>query len=123
MAQHNDIGNAGEALARRHLEEQGYAIVATNWRRGHDEVDIIAYREGLIVFVEVKTRSTTDHGNPEEFVTRAKQRAYIRMADAYVQQHRRTEEVRFDIISVLVGPEGNSIHHIEDAFSAVELRR
>ena len=93
MAEHNDTGMQGEALARRHLEEQGFAIMETNWRRGKYEVDIIAYREGLIVFAEVKTRNSTDYGNPEEFVDRKKQKAYIRLADAYVTKHRREEEV------------------------------
>ena len=118
MAEHNDTGMQGEALARRHLEEQGFAIMETNWRRGQSEVDIIAYREGLIVFAEVKTRNSTDYGNPEEFVDRKKQKAYIRLADAYVTKHRREEEVRFDIISVVMGPEGYRIEHMENAFTA-----
>ena len=94
MAEHNDTGKRGEELARRHLEEQGFAIVETNWRRGKYEVDIIAYKEGLIVFAEVKTRSNLGFGNPEEFVDHEKQRAYVRMANAYVIKHQREEEVR-----------------------------
>ena len=123
MAEHNDTGNMGEALARRHLEEQGFAIVETNWRRGKHEVDIIAYKEGLMVFAEVKTRHSIDHGNPEEFVDRKKQKAYIRLADAYVTKHQREEEVRFDIISVVVGAEGGRIEHLENAFTAAEVMR
>lgn len=123
MAEHNDTGMQGEALARRHLEEQGFAIMETNWRRGKYEVDIIAYKEGLIVFAEVKTRNSTDYGNPEEFVDRKKQKAYIRLADAYVTKHRREEEVRFDIISVVMGPEGYRIEHMENAFTAAEVLR
>ena len=96
MAEHNDTGMQGEALACRHLEEQGFAIMETNWRRGKYEVDIIAYKEGLIVFAEVKTRHRTDYGNPEEFVDHKKQKAYIRLADAYVSRYRREEEVRCD---------------------------
>lgn len=123
MAEHNDTGMQGEALARRHLEEQGFAILETNWRRGKYEVDIIAYKEGLIVFAEVKTRHRTDYGNPEEFVDHKKQKAYIRLADAYVTKHRREEEVRFDIISVVASPDGTHIEHLENAFSAVEVMR
>ena len=123
MAEHNVTGKKGEEAARRHLEEQGFAIMETNWRRGKYEVDIIAYKEGLIVFAEVKTRSNVDYGQPEEFVTRDKQRAYIRMANAYVIKHQREEEVRFDIISVVASAEGHSIEHVENAFSAVELGR
>ena len=121
MAQHNKTGNIGEQLARQYLEDKGFAIVETNWRRGKLEVDIIAYKEGLIVFAEVKTRSRTDYGNPEDFVTIDKQRAYVRLVDKYVIEHNREEEVRFDIISVEV--EGSEYHitHLEDAFSAVGL--
>ena len=108
-------------MACCHLEQQGFAIVATNWRRGKYEVDIIAYKEGLIVFAEVKTRSSTDFGSPEQFVTRAKQRAYIRMANDYVIHHQREEEVRFDIISVVMSADGSStISQIENAFTAYE---
>ena len=81
MATHNDTGKLGETLAQEYLVSQGFAIMATNWHRGKFEIDIIAYREGLIVFAEVKTRSHTDHGNPEEFVDNKKQRAYVRLAD------------------------------------------
>ena len=123
MAEHNNTGKEGELLARRHLEEQGFAIVETNWRRGKHEVDIIAYREGLIVFAEVKTRSNLGFGNPEEFVDHEKQRAYVRMANAYVIKHQREEEVRFDIISVVMTANSYRIEHIEGAFSAVELGR
>lgn len=119
MAQHNDTGKTGELLARRHLEEHGYAILKTNWKLGKYEVDIIAYKEGLIVFVEVKTRSHLDHGNPEDFVDRTKQRAYIRMANKYVIDNRRPEEVRFDIIAVDLSSTGSRITHIKDAFSPV----
>ena len=121
MATHNDTGKLGENLAQEYLVSQGFAIVATNWHRGKFEIDIIAYREGLIVFAEVKTRSHTDHGNPEEFVDNKKQRAYVRLADAYVTAHQRHEEVRFDIISVIISPDGHQIEHLENAFSPVEL--
>lgn len=122
MAEHNDTGRTGETLAQQHLVEQGFAILKTNWRKGKYEVDIIAYKEGLIVFAEVKTRSNTDYGDPEDFVTIDKQRAYIRMANAYVIEHQRQEEVRFDIISVKMTGTDYRLEHYENAFSAVEIR-
>ena len=84
-------------------------------------MDIIAYKEGLIVFAEVKTRSRMDYGEPEEFVMLDKQRAYVRMADKYVIDHHRDEEVRFDIIAVEIQGTDYHITHLEDAFSAVGL--
>ena len=116
-----EIGNIGEAMAQRYLIEQGYAILHTNWRKGRHEADIIAYKEGLIVFVEVKTRSSLEYGNPEDFVNRDKQRIYVRLANAYVLEHRRTEEVRFDIIAIENSEDSVRIRHIPGAFSAVGL--
>ena len=121
MAQHNKTGAIGEELAREYLVKQGFAILETNYRKGRYEVDIIAYKEGLIVFAEVKTRTNMDYGDPEDFVDRRKQRAYIHMANNYVIEHNREEEVRFDIIAVAIGATGHHINHIEDAFSAIGL--
>lgn len=116
----NDSGHEGEALACDYLREQGYAILETNWRMGRNEVDIIAYMEGLIVFVEVKTRKDAIFKSPEEFVDRKKQRTYIRMADAYVVHNRKEEEVRFDIITVIMPPnQPPQLHHLVNAFTTV----
>jgi len=119
MAKNNDRGSEGEAAARRYLEEHEYLILETNWRVGHLEADIIAYKDNRIVFVEVKTRSSEEFGNPESFVDRKKQLAYIRLANAYILQKNRSEEARFDIISVLVDKEGYKVKHLVDAFSTV----
>lgn len=115
------LGKTGESIARKYLTEHGYAIIDTNWRRGRHEADIVAYREGMLVFVEVKTRNSTAYGEPEEFVTLAKQRGYIRLANAYVMEHNREEEVRFDVIAIVMNSTGYRLQHFENAFSAVSL--
>lgn len=122
MALHNEIGKLGETLALEHLKQNGYAILETNWRLGKWEADIIAYQEGIIVMVEVKTRSSQDFGTPEDFVDLEKQRACIRLANAYTKMNWREEEVRFDIISVTFHGEQYELKHFEDAFSASDLR-
>jgi len=121
MAWNNDIGKIGEQLSQKYLREKGYAILETNWRLGRMEADIIAYQEGVIVFVEVKTRSSVLFGEPQEFVDEKKQKSYIRMANAYVQMKHRTEEVRFDIIAIEVSNTGYQLNHIENAFYAMDL--
>ena len=121
MAWNNDIGKVGEQLAQKHLRDNGYAILETNWRLGKREADIIAYREGLVVFVEVKTRSSSLFGEPQEFVDYNKQRSYVKMANAYVLQRSRSEEVRFDIIAIEVGATGFNLNHIENAFNAMDV--
>lgn len=120
MAKHNETGLIGEAAARNYLIEHGYAILETNWRRGRNEVDIIAYMEGLLVFVEVKTRTSTMVALPEDAVDHRKQRSYISMADSYVVQNQRSEEVRFDIITVVVKALDNvEVTHIPNAFTTI----
>lgn len=123
MAKHNELGEWGEQLAQNHLKEKGYAILETNWRLGKLEADIIAYKDGEIVFVEVKTRSSDRYGEPQEFVDMRKGRAYLKLANAYIQQHHRQETCRLDVIAILVKDSNYEINHIENAFSAIGMYR
>jgi putative endonuclease len=116
MAEHNDIGKAGENLAQKFLKENGYSILETNWRHGKDEIDIIATDGKCLVVVEVKTRQSNRLGEPEVSVNRDKQRFLVRAADAYIQRHNIDLETRFDIISILLKNEKATINHIVDAF-------
>jgi putative endonuclease len=116
MAEHNELGASGEKAAENFLKEKGYQILATNWRFGSDEIDIIAKHNHFLVIVEVKTRSTNAFGEPEIAVTKQKQKFLIRAAQNYIQQKNIDEECRFDIIAIVSKNGKNSIHHIEDAF-------
>jgi putative endonuclease len=116
MAEHNELGKKGEEMARQYLVNKGYTILETNKRFGNYEVDIIALHGKFLVIAEVKTRCTSTFGEPEEFVTKQKQKFLIRAAGTYIQQKNREEEVRFDIISVLVSGTRWQVNHIEDAF-------
>ncbi|MBK7384124.1 MAG: YraN family protein [Flavobacteriales bacterium] len=117
MAEHNLIGAQGEQLACRYLEEHGFEIVERNWRYGRHEIDIIAKQGAELVFVEVKTRSTDQHGEPEEAVKKGKRGRVIKAANAYVQATGADLRVRFDIVSIILHPSGKPyIHHIPDAF-------
>lgn len=119
MAEHNDFGEMGELLAQEYLLNNGYQILETNWHSGHKEVDIIALKDDILAFVEVKTRSSSAFGEPQLFVTREKQRSYIALANSYVQMHNRNEEVRFDIIAILLNKYNKEVKHIEGAFSTI----
>jgi putative endonuclease len=116
MAEHNDIGKAGEALAQKYLKDKGYTILETNWRHGKDEIDIIATDGKFLVIAEVKTRQSNRLGEPEVSVNRDKQRFLVRAADAYIQRKNIGLETRFDIISILMKNENATINHIVDAF-------
>lgn len=117
MARHNDKGKEGEQEALRYLRTKGFFILEVNWRVYHLEADIIAMDKDKLVFVEVKTRSDADHGEPELSVTLKKQKNLIRAANEYIEQKDYNGETRFDIVTVLNDEEGRPvINHIEDAF-------
>jgi putative endonuclease len=116
MAQHNELGKAGEEIALKHMRKLGYSILAVNWYYGHEEVDIIAMDDKTLVVAEVKTRAGNDFGEPEFAVNKRKQKSIVRVAEAYIQEHNLDVETRFDVISVIIKPGDKQLHHIEDAF-------
>lgn len=117
MALHLELGRKGEALAKQHLEQQGYEIMDENWCHGKAEIDLIAYKDKVIIFTEVKTRTGTGFGQPEDFVDMRKQRLLAEAADEYIYLMNHQGEVRFDIIAILFKNENNyKLNHIEDAF-------
>ena len=117
MAQHLELGRKGELIAKQHLEQQGYEILDENWTHGKAEIDLIAYKDKVIIFTEVKTRSGNGFGEPEDFVDNRKQRLLADAADEYIYLMDHQGEVRFDIIAILFKNENNyKLNHIEDAF-------
>jgi putative endonuclease len=118
MANHNDHGKKGEALAKTYLEQKGYEILDENWVYGKAEVDLIAYHNKTIIFIEVKARSGLGFGQPEDFVDDKKQKLLSKAADEYIFLMDHKGEIRFDIISILFKKDFESyeLKHIEDAF-------
>lgn len=117
MATKQEVGRKGEAIAKAYLLSEGYEILDENWCYRKAEVDLIVYKKRTIVFVEVKARSSTAFGEPEDFVDEAKQSHLQRAAEEYIYVMDFHGEVRFDIISVLFDPLGTyKFKHIEDAF-------
>jgi len=116
MAQHNELGKQGEKLAIDFLQNKGYTILDTNWRFEKAEVDIIARKAEILAVVEVKTRSTTNFGNPQDFVNSKKIKLLVSAVDAYVTSKELDVEVRFDIIAIVKEKSNVTIEHLEDAF-------
>jgi len=113
------LGTAGEALVADHLRRQGFTIVGENVRVGRLELDLVAVRDGLLVFCEVRTRTSADFVDPIETIDGPK-RARIRRAAAGwlaaggAPPH---TEVRFDAASVLIAPHAApTLTYYEDAF-------
>ena len=94
-------GTIGENLACKKLKKCGYEIIEKNFKTKFGEIDIIALADDTICFIEVKARTSTYHGNPEEFVTRSKQKKLWKAASIYIQGHLiEYENYRFDVVSV-----------------------
>jgi putative endonuclease len=118
VAQHNTLGKNGEQIAKDFLEQQGFEILDENWCFGKAEVDLIAFKHKTIIFIEVKTRTGSAFGQPEDFVDVKKQRLLTDAAEEYVYLMNHQGEIRFDIISILFDKnlEKYTLKHIEDAF-------
>lgn len=116
MAKHNETGIKGEEIAKNFLQTKGYKILDTNWRFEKMEVDIVATLAELLIFVEVKTRSTNYFGYPEDSVTDKKQDLLKIAAEEYLFQNPQYEQIRFDIVSITISDNKEEIQHFEDAF-------
>ncbi|GAB4040442.1 YraN family protein [Spirosoma jeollabukense] len=116
MAQHNETGKQGELEAVQYLQQKGYEIMTRNYRYQHAEIDLIAKKGKLLVFVEVKTRTNLSYGNPEEFVSYTKAKLVMKAAENYIFANDWLHDIRFDIVAVTLAGNELRINHIEDAF-------
>jgi len=110
------FGKQGEDLAATFLTEKGYKILERNYRSGKSEIDLICTYNGLLIFVEVKTRSSRAFGHPESFVGLKQQEAILRAADAYMEESEWDSDIRFDIIAIYKKGSQEELEHFEDAF-------
>lgn len=118
------VGQGGEDLAARYLQDKGYRILERNYRFQRAEVDLVCFQPaknyedgGELVFVEVKTRSSHTYGVPETAVDISKQKNLRRAALAYLYEHRMEGAYcRFDVLAITRTSSQVDIHHIENAF-------
>lgn len=110
------LGKEGEKMAQEFLIHQGYAILETNWRFKKYEVDIIGQKDNIVVFFEVKARSTNAFGEPELFVNKKKQGFLVAAANHYLQDKAMQCEARFDVLSLLPINNNLTVKHLEGAF-------
>ncbi len=112
-----ELGETGEQMASRHLEDQGCVILERHYRKDHKEVDIIALDHGELAVVEVKTRTSEGVFAAEQAVDHRKRQNIIRVANNYVRRYHRTEPLRFDIIAIVGSGATAEIRHTKDAFN------
>ena len=123
MASTADVGRRGEDAAVAFLEAAGYRVIDRNYRFGREEVDAVCFQPtpandgGTIVFVEVKARSGAGYGAPEAAVDAAKQKAIMRVAEAYMHERKLfPAPVRFDVVAVHFRGGETRVEHFENAF-------
>jgi putative endonuclease len=101
------IGGSGETAAQEWLENEGFTILARNWRSGRYELDIVARRADTLHFVEVKTRDPDSWETPEDAMTPAKQRAFRHAVQAWLNLNPSPLEPQMDLIAIDLTPEGS----------------
>ena len=116
MAKHNKLGKDGELIAFMVLQRDGFTILETNWRFQKAEVDIIAQKDGFLIFIEVKTRGSKKFGNPSDSIDKKKISIYKDAVEGYLEQYPSELEVRFDVVNIIIGKDETEIEHIPNAF-------
>lgn len=116
MAKHNDIGKWGESTAREYLMARGYAIMSANERIGAIEIDIIATKGDRLIFIEVKTRSSSNY-DPLDAIDSKKIHRLCRAADSYIRTKDLKLDPQIDIITVIGDPISGltKLEHFQDA--------
>jgi putative endonuclease len=111
------LGPRGEAIARRHLRRCGYLILARNYRAMGAEIDLVALDRSQLVFVEVKARTDSEAGLPQEAVDDNKREQIRRAAEAYVAaRHAQAVATRFDLVAITGTGRGRRLELLKDAF-------
>jgi putative endonuclease len=108
MATHLKTGQEGEALAVQWLLGQGYAVLHQNWRSGRWELDIVAEKNGVLHFVEVKTLRSNRFGYPEQQVGPQKRRSLANAAEQYLLQYPQWQRIQFDVLAITLLPGGGA---------------
>jgi putative endonuclease len=104
MAQHNEAGKEGEQMAENYLLKNGFEVLYRNWRYSHYEIDIVALKNNIPHFVEVKLRNSRNFGFPEESVTSKKIKSLLQAANEFMFRHAQYKDFRIDILSITLYP-------------------
>ena len=116
-AQKKELGHTGEAVAAKYYRQRGYLLLNHNYRTRMGELDLIPYKDGGLVFAEVKTRTSAVKARPADSVDCRKQRRLIGAAQFYLQRSPYADApVRFDVVEVMPVDGGWQVHCIRNAF-------
>jgi putative endonuclease len=116
MALHIVTGTTGEDLAAEWLSAKGFAILTRNWRHGRYEIDIIATKDSILHFIEVKSRNSTAFGNPEESVSRKKLNNILQGAAGWLVEYPDHGRVQYDVLAITAKKNSPEYFLIEDVY-------
>ena len=98
------------------LQRDGFTILETNWRFQKAEIDIIAKKDGLIIFTEVRTRVSKKSPSPSDAIDKKKITLYKDAVEGYLEQYPSEDKIRFDVVNIIIGKDETQIEHISNAF-------
>lgn len=117
----NTLGEQGESIAFYYLVNKGYTILGKNVRFGKIELDLVAEKDGVVVVVEVKARSSDDYGTPESFVNEEKENFLVEGLSYYLNKYELDCEARIDVIAILIKEGTFELRHHEGAVYGFDL--
>lgn len=118
----DSVGLEGEKLALKFLRKQGYKIIEHSFRCRYGEIDLVAYKKGMVSFIEVKTRTNPEFGQPEESVRRPKQNRMAKIALYYLKKKRLADvSCNFGVVSIRLKGNRPEIQLFENAFAVNEV--
>jgi len=109
-------GKNGEKLAIQFLKNKGFNIITKNYYTKFGEIDIIAEKKELLVFIEVKTRHTNKFGEPQEAITKTKKHKIHLSIKTYLSKNKVNKQIRFDVIGIKIKKNKAYIKHIKDIY-------
>ena len=98
------------------LQRDGFTILETNWRFQKAEIDIIAKKDGFLIFTEVKTIGSKKFGKPSDAIDKKKIALYKDAVRGYLEQYPSEAEIRFDVVNIIIFKDETQIEHIHNAF-------
>ena len=116
MAKHNKLGKEGALIAFMILQRDRFTILETNWRFQKVKIDIIAKKDGFLIFTEVKTRGSKKIGKPSDGIDKKKMALYKDAVEGYLEQYPSEDKIRFDVVNIIIGKDETQIEHIPNAF-------
>ena len=117
MAHHIDLGKYGEQLGVQFLSEKQFSIIHTNWKYSRYEIDLIASKNNVLHFIEIKTRKSMRFGLPEESADQKKMEKVMRAAEQYLYKNPQWVRVQYDVLSISISADGiKEFFFIEDVY-------